>query len=475
MLSRRRFLVSAGSATGIISALPSICAAGVASAKSAKTIATEKENSMFPRVFKKGVKTSVEIVLAEKAQLSPDLVLKYIPLNGRFEKNRDANWGEFKKIPYKIENQKIVFEIALDGEQPHTFILEKKVEKSKAEVVAKFTTFSLGERLFAKRPLKGEYHLHTNKSDGRDTEREMLVACCKQGYDFCAISDHKITDKRAFQKDGSLSHWAKYGYDADIKKIIDKTPSSMKIYKAEEVHIDWGIHYHNFGGKQGVIEWFLNNRKDAIADIKERAKKFDLGDAQSNYKMAIADFVFDKVHEFGGIAIYNHPTWKPNHRHVANDKIQRALHHCDKCDAIEVVNGNILDNLKAVALANDAAIERGKPITFLGNSDAHKKENVGNQFSIIFADDNTFEKIREAIKNGDCVAVDNTLHTLVFGKYTLTQYAYFLDEEYYPQLKKIREEEAKNLREIYRGKGDIASQKKFVDAANAFIEKFWQR
>ncbi len=296
MLSRRKFLKNATSVGGIITTLPSICVAAVSTNN---TIASkEKENTMFPRVFKKDVETSVQIELAEPSLLSKNLTLKHIPLDGKFDNNRDANWGEFKKINFKI---------VLEGEQLYTFVLEEKVDKQKPKQIATFTAFSLGERLYAKRPLKGEYHLHTNKSDGRDTEREMLTTCCAQGYDFCAISDHKITDRRAFTKDGELSHWAKYGYDTDLQKIIDQTPSTMKIYRAEEVHIDWGIHYHNFGGKQGVIEWFLKNKKEAIADIKKRAQKFDLGNAQSNYKMAIADFVFDKIHEFEGIAIYNLP------------------------------------------------------------------------------------------------------------------------------------------------------------------------
>ncbi len=475
MLSRRKFLINAGSVTGMIATLPTVCAANVSKGKS--IIESEKkENTMFPRIFKKGVKAQAVITLADDKQLSPDLVLKYIPLDGRFQKDKYANWSQFKKIDYKIENGKIVFDITLEGEQLHTFVLEKPVTKKKPEKIAKFTAFSLGEKLFSKRPLKGEYHIHTNKSDGKNTEREMLIACCQQGYDFCAIGDHKLTDPKAsIGKDGKLTHWGKYGYDEDLQKIIDVTPSSMKIFKAEEVHIDWGIHYHNFGGKKGVIEWFLNNRKEAKDDLKERAKKFNLGDEQSNYKMAIADFVFDKIHEFGGIAVYNHPMWKPNDRHVANDKLQYALHNFDKCDAIEVVNSRISDNLKAVAYANEMSIKKGKQLTYLGNSDAHKKEDVGKKFSIIFADSNSFDNIRKAIKNGDCVAVDNTSHTLIFGSYMFTEYAYFLDEEYYPELKKIREKEAKNLRKIFAGKEAPINQDEFVNATKAFIEKFWQK
>ena len=39
-------------------------------------------------------------------------------------------------------------------------------------------------------PLKGETHLHTVHSDGKDTPAVMLEACRQAGYDFAAITDH---------------------------------------------------------------------------------------------------------------------------------------------------------------------------------------------------------------------------------------------------------------------------------------------
>lgn len=39
-------------------------------------------------------------------------------------------------------------------------------------------------------PLKGEIHLHTRHSDGRDTPAAMLRACRDAGYAFAAITDH---------------------------------------------------------------------------------------------------------------------------------------------------------------------------------------------------------------------------------------------------------------------------------------------
>ncbi len=38
--------------------------------------------------------------------------------------------------------------------------------------------------------IRGDLHMHTTFSDGRDTVREMVAACCALGYEYIAITDH---------------------------------------------------------------------------------------------------------------------------------------------------------------------------------------------------------------------------------------------------------------------------------------------
>ena len=44
--------------------------------------------------------------------------------------------------------------------------------------------------LVTRHDIRGDLHMHTTYSDGRDTLREMVAACCALGYEYIAITDH---------------------------------------------------------------------------------------------------------------------------------------------------------------------------------------------------------------------------------------------------------------------------------------------
>jgi DNA polymerase (family 10) len=45
-------------------------------------------------------------------------------------------------------------------------------------------------RLVTQTDIRGDLHMHTTYSDGRDSLREMVAACCAIGYEYIAITDH---------------------------------------------------------------------------------------------------------------------------------------------------------------------------------------------------------------------------------------------------------------------------------------------
>jgi DNA polymerase (family 10) len=45
-------------------------------------------------------------------------------------------------------------------------------------------------RLVERADIRGDLHLHTTYSDGRDTLRDMVAGCCALGYEYIAITDH---------------------------------------------------------------------------------------------------------------------------------------------------------------------------------------------------------------------------------------------------------------------------------------------
>ena len=56
--------------------------------------------------------------------------------------------------------------------------------------IAAMEVYALEEDLFPLNPYKGDNHLHTYFSDGKDSPMYMAAAACRFGYDYCLITDH---------------------------------------------------------------------------------------------------------------------------------------------------------------------------------------------------------------------------------------------------------------------------------------------
>ena len=249
----------------------------------------------------------------------------------------------------------------------------------------------------------------------------------------------------------------------------------MNILTAEEVHLDMGVHFHNFGSSKGVIEWAYNNPKQYEVEIEKRKKKFKgmFSIASDVECMAIADLVFDKVKEFGGISVFNHPTWVCAGHRTMSDELARALFLSKKCNAYEIANSNTIENMIALSWINDTILERGSRHVFVGNSDAHQIKNVGLCYTIVFAKSSNFEDIKDAILNNRSLAVDNSQQKkLIMGSSSeLVDYAYFLEREYFPTLKKIRTAESKVLKDIFNGKGNPKALQSFIVQKDDFCKQ----
>ena len=86
-------------------------------------------------------------------------------------------------------------------------------------LVSCLAVFALEADLLACLPWKGDLHLHSIRSDGKDTPQHVAAACRRIGFDFMAITDH-----RRFEP--SLEAIAAY---ADV-------PVDLTFYTGEEVH-----------------------------------------------------------------------------------------------------------------------------------------------------------------------------------------------------------------------------------------------
>jgi DNA polymerase (family 10) len=87
-------------------------------------------------------------------------------------------------------------------------------------------------RLLERRDIRGDLHMHSTYSDGRDTISEMATACAALGYDYIAISDH--SERAAASRTLSIDDIARQR--EEIEALGERFPA-MAILHGVEVDI----------------------------------------------------------------------------------------------------------------------------------------------------------------------------------------------------------------------------------------------
>jgi hypothetical protein len=145
-----------------------------------------------------------------------------LPLVGVYAVGRYARQTGWKKPAAEpVVPKGNVFEITryFEAEQEHIFRLEEVSPEEKVREVGVFHVYSLKPDLFTLRPYKGDFHLHTYRSDGQESPAYVAGACRRAGLDFMAITDHR---------------W--YGGSVEAKEFYKDLPVDLRIYPGEEVH-----------------------------------------------------------------------------------------------------------------------------------------------------------------------------------------------------------------------------------------------
>ena len=195
--------------------------------------------------------------------------------------------------------------------------------------------------------------------------------------------------------------------------------------------------------------------------------------------MAASNWIFDKIHEYGGVAVFAHPFWHSAGKLNLPAPVREYIFKQAKFDVIEMpglaeVNNRSLDedNVLCTAWWQEACIKAGRTLPVIGDTDSHRSRNVlGMNFSIVFSENDSFEAIAAAIRDDRSVAVHCPPGNfpLVVGSFRLTRFAYFLLREVYPahdelcrvegeiMLRALAGEEADARGELARRRGRVAA------------------
>ena len=273
--------------------------------------------------------------------------------------------------------------------------------------------YALEEDLFGKNPYKGDNHMHTRFSDGKDSPEYMAAAACSNGYDYCVITDHKVFEPSLIAKD-----------------FFEKTGVDFLVIPGEEVHSpDNPVHLINMGGKESVNDWWRYHEDEYRAAVEEELKTItEPMTDKDRYAAAASQVMFDRIRSVNGVSIFCHPNWIEGVVFHQHEDVTDYLFDHKRFDVLELIAGGAYEIGTQMQLAYYQDLPR---MPVVGNSDSHACFGGGlepGNFTVVFAEALEDEAIKNAVRNGCCVAGNENKF---YGEYRLVKYAYFLQKNYF--------------------------------------------
>ncbi len=397
--------------------------------------------------------------------------VRFVPMEESIEPRTD---DQLPFVEVKPQDGCLVFSHNFPGEQMH--LLRVMVE---GKTLYNFRIYSLLPDLYKKRPYKGDLHVHSYHSDGREEPGVVVANYRKKGYDFLAITDH--------------------GQWQPSKEAIEKykdIPTDVQLFYGEEIHVQGGyIHAINFGGHISVNEYFHANQEQCLEEAEALSKTFDkLPDGVDALDYARRCWIAEQIHRGGGLAVFVHPHWMNNAFNVP-DKMTEYIFETGVYDAFELLGGQSVfeNNMQTLLYYEQRA--KGNTIPVVASSDSHGTEPArwfDYVYTIVFAEDLELETLKNSIKEQYSVAVENypsvkdiygvvleqfpNQEKRVHGSYRMAKYGLFLVNEYFPLYEELCFEQGRLMKEAVTGDGEaIALLQMIKGRTDRFAKEFFGR
>lgn len=358
------------------------------------------------------------------------------------------------KIPYTFKK-----------EQEYLLILgygEKKL--------ADLHIYSLEEDLYALTPLKGDFHAHSYRSDGKRDPAALAGHYREQGYDFFTLTDHN-----------------RFYPGKEIDEVYADVKLGITRVTGEEVHSPGSVvHIVHAGGNKSVTEQYVHDRENYEAKIVEYMRRVpDAIPEEYRSRYAKAMWATDAIHEAGGIAIFPHPYWRPGASKMHNvcDELAKILLKSNMFDAYELIGGmEQIGCNRSVALWNDLRAD-GLKISVVGSSDVHHLRvaySFPHYFTVCFAERNDSVSIINAIRHGYSVAVEASGNEYnreyrCYSSLRLVSYTQFLLSYYFSALQRICQGEGVAMRAYAMNQAEADLIELQVELTNNFKDQFFGR
>jgi hypothetical protein len=389
--------------------------------------------------------------------------ITYYPMEEFAER---SGWPAKSQDVVYAEQGTLRFSRYLEGEQEHCFEVRECRGQEKV-LVGACRVYSLADDLFARRPYKGDLHIHSSRSDGRETPAYVAGVSRRIGLDFMAVTDH-------YQYPPSL----------EAQQAFEGIPVDLQITPGEEIHPPENpVHIINYGGRYSINALLKEPRYRAeVATIESSLGQLPAGVAR--YQAASCIWCYDQIRQAGGLGIFCHPYWISNARYTPSGAITSYLFDRQPFDAFELLGGyyrsEVDSNTLQVARYHEERV-KGKHIPIVGVSDAHGCECgqlFGWYYTLAFSPTLAYSDLRQSIMDLYSVAVEATPGETVraYGPFRLVKYALFLLRELFPTHDRLCQEEGGWMLKHVAGDAAAASMLAgFQGRTGALLEGYWQR
>lgn len=211
--------------------------------------------------------------------------------------------------------------------------------------------------------LKGGLHCHTTRSDGHGTPEEVIRCHYQKGYDFLALTDHKIYNFKNYAEDLPITIIPGMELDSNFER--------GKGFRC----------FHSV---------CIGPAKDEGNGL-EQDQRFE--SVKSSNQEEYQPYL-DEIHSKNNLTIYAHPEWSATPARYF-DKLKGNF-------AMEIWNtGSVMVNdMDADAAYWDELLGQGQIIYGVATDDGHAMNQHGHGWVMVNAENN-ISAILEALKNGE--------------------------------------------------------------------------
>ncbi|GMQ59483.1 hypothetical protein AN1V17_38800 [Vallitalea sediminicola] len=373
-----------------------------------------------PKIILSDTTTEIKIkplVKHEFFNSDTDIEVVYYPLE-HFSNRGEYNYQD--KYIVRAEDGIIKLTQHFVGEQEHII----KITNTENNKSYTFNFYSVKSDLFDRIPYKGDLHMHSHHSDGKESPGFVTASCRRIGFDFMALTDHK-----------------KYYPSIECQETYKDIDVDILIARGEEVHPENNnVHIINFGGNFSVNELMNQDKEQYYSEVRDLEKAIDIKDEQAKYECASSMWCFDKIRAGGGLSIFCHPYWLIDSGYYISNSVISFMYDNQPYDANEVIGGyhpyEFSSNTLQVARYYEERA-KGKKVPIVGVSDAHgceDKDLFGWFYTIVFAPSNAQADIIKSIKDLYSVGVESPAGETArpVGPFRLVKYALYLIREVFP-------------------------------------------